>query len=281
MPVRALELASAAGSQSRDEALSAKQNYFTNATRTLSPLWYATRLPLLPLFLLRLLVLVLTLLYMLLAAQLLTLGFAPAPGAYQPLRGARALLARALLRPALRVILWCLGYWWVEEAGAAPTLASPVRGVIVNHVSGIADGVYMVWRTGGGNIVEKKNFPPFLDSLLLALSILSFDRAEAGPATRAKLTAAMRNHANPPIVVFPEGACSNGTRLLLFKSGAASALQALQPAVLTFPHAAVDPSYTLAGPPLHWLLAVWEVACCAQLWHVQRMLASAWLGLVS
>ena len=57
MPVpRAIERA-AASAQSRDEALSAKHNYFTNRTRALPLLWYATRVPLLPLFALRLLAL--------------------------------------------------------------------------------------------------------------------------------------------------------------------------------------------------------------------------------
>ena len=66
MPVpRAIERA-AASAQARDEALSAKHNYFTNRTRRLSLLWYALRVPLLPLFVLRLLTLVFTLLYMLL-----------------------------------------------------------------------------------------------------------------------------------------------------------------------------------------------------------------------
>jgi 1-acyl-sn-glycerol-3-phosphate acyltransferase len=47
----------------------------------------------------------------------------------------------------------------------------------------------------------------------------------------------------PPIIVFPEGGTTNGTRILPFKKGAFAPLRPVRPIFLNYKYSTVSPSY--------------------------------------
>ena len=166
------------------------------------------------------------------------------------------------MRPWLRVALLALGFYYIEEAGAPPPASHGARAYISNHINGVPDGLFLLWRLSTGCLAEASNFPPLLRPVALALGITLLDRSDPAGA-RGALAAAMRDPACPPPLVFPEAACSSGARLLAFKSGAGAALLPLAPVVLAYPNAHLDVSWTLAGPSLPALLA--RMLCAGRL----------------
>jgi len=145
--------------------------------------------------------------------------------------------------------------WWVEEKGSQVDTKSP-RAYISNHVCGFADALYLIWRTGSCVLAEKSNFPKFMDPVVNAFSILLFDRfnPEEAKGAKERLMKAMKGREAPPFLVFPEGCCSNGTRLLSFRPGATAAMEIVQPLVIRYPNPSFDVSWTLNGPTLPWLI---------------------------
>ena len=228
------------------------RNFFSNRTLALPWHWWAARALLLPLALARVLVIAASLLLCYAFSTLLTLDWLTVGRCRRgrPLTGLRAWLSGVLVRPWLRLILLCLGFWCVEEEGAP---SASHRGFVCNHVAGLLEALYLVSRLRTWVLAEQSNFPPLLLPLVLALGMKTFDRERAGN-TGAVLVEAMRDPALPPTLVFPEGCCSNGARLLSFRAGAFSALLPLQPLVVHYPNAHLDVAWCLSSPGLPWLL---------------------------
>lgn len=226
-------------------------DFFTNKTNLLPWHWWAVRLLLLPLVLVRVLVIVASLLLCYLFSVLLTLDWLTVGRCKRgrPLTGARAWLSGALVRPWLRVVLLCMGFWWVEEEGQP---SDSHRGFVSNHVAGTVEGLFLVSRLRTWLLAEQSNFPAPLLPVVLALGMKTFDREKAG-RTGEVLADAMKDGALPPTLVFPEGCCSNGDRILSFRAGAFSAPQPLQPLVVRYPNDHLDVAWCLKSPGVFWL----------------------------
>lgn len=68
----------------------------------------------------------------------------------------RRFWARLLVAPLLRLLCFCAGLWITEEG--APPQKGAANIVVANHVSGLWDGVYLLWRTGIPTLfAEQKN----------------------------------------------------------------------------------------------------------------------------
>lgn len=228
------------------QAPAALQNYFTNRTIHLPLTWWLLRSLLLPFILLRALILILSFSALFFFSFLVTLGLSSKE--YRPLTGFRGTLVTLLVRPWLRVMLWSLGFWWVEEVGTLDF--STPRCYISNHINGLPDALYLLWRTRAGGLpAEKSNFPPLLSCIVQALSLLTFDRSNP-VGVKDMIVKAMRDRTSPPLLIFPEGCCSNGTRLLFCFPGATAAMEVVQPCVIQYPSTSLDVSWTLNGPSL-------------------------------
>lgn len=75
------------------------------------------------------------------------------------------------LKVLVRVVMWCLGYLWVEVRGApAPRSVAPI--VLCNHVS-LVDPVVMLFLTGGMPVSAAENLHlPLIGPTLIALQAL-------------------------------------------------------------------------------------------------------------
>ena len=157
----------------------------------------------------------------------------------------RAPAARLLVLPHLRLLCLAAGLW-VTETGAPPLHP---RVVVSNHVSGLWDAVYLLWRLGGATLfAERSNMIGVAGLVARALGVVGFDRSSPAD-TRARVVAAARDARAPPVLLFPEGCCSNGSALLAFKTGAFSPGEPVAPVVLRFP-GTPDPSFCGPGPGL-------------------------------
>lgn len=79
---------------------------------------------------------------------------------------------------------------------------------------------------------------PIIGSIARALSTIFVDRND--PASRSKTVAAIKERAKagsgwPPILIFPEGTCTNGNALITFKAGPFLPGEPVQPVALRYP----------------------------------------------
>lgn len=166
----------------------------------------------------------------------------------RPLGPVRRLLVTVFVRPWFRVMLFAFGFLWIEESGS-PVGKRDAAFVIVNHVGGAWEAMYASWRTGASTVVEASNFAhPLLRVIFDACEGLAISR-ENPAGVREVIKRRARDPAWPQLLIFPEGACSNGTALLTFKTGAFAPLEPVQPGVVSYPTASTfDLSWVTLGP---------------------------------
>lgn len=161
--------------------------------------------------------------------------------------GRSRFLLHLLVLPLLRLLLFSAGLWVTERGSPPPKACAAV--VVSNHVSGLWDGIYLVWRLGGPTLpAEQKFFRSRLTALVAsAVGILPFDRDAAGDMRR-RIGAAARAEGGPQVLLFPEGCCSNGGTVLQFKTGAFSPGLPVAPVALRFPLGPSGLDVANAGP---------------------------------
>ena len=157
------------------------------------------------------------------------------------------ILLHLLVLPLLRLLLFFAGLWITEKGSPPPRAHAAV--VVSNHVSGLWDGIYLVWRLGGPTLpAEQKNFrSPLMGLVARAVGILPFDRDAAGDMRR-RIGAAARAAGGPRVLLFPEGCCSNGGTVLKFKTGAFTPGLPVAPVALRFPLGPSGLDVANAGP---------------------------------
>ena len=138
----------------------------------------------------------------------------PSPGRrllVQPI----ALLARAFL--------WALGYWHITveyQPGSAPHRSRVL--VVAPHYS-LLDPIVMNWLELPCSVAKAAVAKmPVVGKVAVALQTIFVDRKD--PDSKHKCVAAIKERATdaawPPLLVFPEGTCTNGDVLISFKPGA-------------------------------------------------------------
>ncbi len=166
----------------------------------------------------------------------------------------RSILVSIFVRPFFRVILFAFGFYFIHEAGEpVKKAAAPI--MIANHVGGPWEAMYLLWRAGAAVLAEGSNvqnvivFPIFE-----ALQGIIVDRQagrSAGELVRLAIDKAAHSPSTPPLLIFPEGTCSNGTALLAFKTGAFAPRVPVQAVAITYPSRKVlDVSWVSVGPGL-------------------------------
>eukprot|EP00929_Paragymnodinium_shiwhaense_P109897 TRINITY_DN7649_c0_g1_i2.p1 TRINITY_DN7649_c0_g1~~TRINITY_DN7649_c0_g1_i2.p1 ORF type:complete len:541 (+),score=143.03 TRINITY_DN7649_c0_g1_i2:114-1736(+) len=150
----------------------------------------------------------------------------------------------SLIGPMARIQLFCLGFVSIKVKGkCAPKKEASI--IVANHVSGLVEGVYFWQHAKLAETAYLQN--PILKAIMLATQGVLVDRAD--PDSRHKARDALMRRSSedgwPQTVVFPEGACTNGTAVVQFKLGAFTPGKPVQPVVFRYPFAKYDPSFTL------------------------------------
>lgn len=165
-----------------------------------------------------------------------------------PLTPTRRALVASLVRPLIRVLFLIVGIS-VRENGVPPS--GDARIIVCNHVAGLWEGAFLLWRARVALIVDAANSrAPILSTWLRAFETAVVSRNAPGGGARTIADAVAG--AGPPLGIFPEAVCSSGQTLLAFKSGAFTPLCPVTPVVVRFHVRAggADPAYVSVGPHL-------------------------------
>jgi len=198
-----------------------------------------------------------------LLARLATVGLAHED--FDPLLGeplaAWRLCICAPIRCLARFQLFLFGFHCIRFKGTrAPRSVAPI--LVANHVSGLVEGLVF---QGLARMVEEsyaRNF--LLAPFLIITSCIFVDRTDAKSRDVAK-SALLRRTSDPrwpQTLVFPEGACTNGSALIQFKLGAFNPGVPVQPVVFRYSFWWHDPSFTFPLTALNYvcglLFQVWN-----------------------
>lgn len=141
------------------------------------------------------------------------------------------------LRVACRAFLWSLGFWWIaiddrrdHAARRAPIL------VAAPHCT-ILDPVVLAYLELPCSVARKElKSMPIFGAIASSLQCIFVDRAD--PQSKRQAVASIKARTLeggwPPLLVFPEGACSNGDSLIGFKPGAFLPGEPVQPVILQY-----------------------------------------------
>lgn len=149
-----------------------------------------------------------------------------------------------------RIIFFCWGFHYIRTRGEKirDTTIAPI--VVSNHVS-FLDPMFMAQQYCPTVVSEAKNMNfPFIGSLMAATKAILIDRNDPNSRQNAKQAINNRAHAAYlnnlwfPVLVYPEGACTNGTTLISFKMGAFSPGLPIQPVCIRYPHKHLDLAWT-------------------------------------
>ena len=170
----------------------------------------------------------------------------------KPLPPLRRLLISGTTRLTARAGLWALGYWWITvdkrpgSGGAHVLVAAPHYSLLDAFFFGYYEAPSAISKAAVKHI-------PIIGTLAMAVQTIFVDRKD--PQARSKAAAALKERGSaagaaagwPPVLIFPEGTCTNGQALISFKAGAFAIGAPVQPVVLRYPHAYCDPSAADTG----------------------------------
>lgn len=152
-----------------------------------------------------------------------------------------------------RLMLFCLGFYWIKTKG------TPVRGqqapiIVSNHVH-LWEVLYLFSVYGPSAVSRKENASiPGVGQLLRLTRGLLVDRQS--PTSRADTLAAIQARGGlvtkddrwPQILIFPEGTTTNGKVVCTFKVGAFTSGLPVQPVAVRYPWRFYDPCWSIDGP---------------------------------
>lgn len=147
---------------------------------------------------------------------------------------------RALLqpiRPFARAMLWSMGFWRIKVTympGSAPGGAGVLAGA--PHYS-LIDPLVLAWLELPCSVSKKAvRDLPLVGRTAAALQCIFVDRKDplSKKVTAQAIVERARSAAWPPVLVFPEGTCTNGRCLISFKAGAFLPGVPVQPIALRY-----------------------------------------------
>ena len=145
------------------------------------------------------------------------------------------------IRVCCRLGLLAAGFYWIHTDGQ-PIARAPI--VVSNHTS-VADVLYIVWALAPAFVAKTEaRRIPYIGQAARALGCIFVERKDR--ESRAKARAAIEarasgKHAGPPLVVFPEGTCTNGLALIAFERGAFLPGAAVSPLAIAVPKGQCKP----------------------------------------
>ncbi|MDP2437841.1 MAG: EF-hand domain-containing protein [archaeon] len=149
------------------------------------------------------------------------------------------------LRPLLRLVLFLAGFYYIKETGRRDPEAAFL---CPNHIS-IWEGFFVGSRVLASPVSKIENARvPAVGALMTALQPILIDRDASASRTQARDALYSRGKLYksgrfPPVMIFPEGTCTNGRALVNFKPGAFLAGEPVQPLIIRYRWAHFDPSF--------------------------------------
>ena len=127
------------------------------------------------------------------------------------------------LKGCARVVLYAFGFWWLEEEGLEENSTTEVGIICAASHSSLLDVFYYSYRWLP-SFVAKRDIQnmPLIGWFAEILNSVFVDR-HADAKTKAEYKARIEDIAEdakaPPVLIFPEGTCTNGKSLITFKRG--------------------------------------------------------------
>ena len=175
-----------------------------------------------------------------------------------------------------RMVLYSFGFWWLEEEGLEDE-ALDHYGIIcaASHTS-LIDVFYFAYRWTP-SFVAKKDIRkmPLIGWFAEVLNAVFVDRhadSETKEGYKDQIRAIAHNKESPPVLIFPEGTCTNGRALITFKRGAFEPGVNILPVCLRY-KCKLDPSsvgYNSGVPFLLRVMAQWSNHLSVQALPVHR-----------
>lgn len=156
---------------------------------------------------------------------------------------------RVCLCFALRLIMLAGGVWHVSVKDERPNKKECCSVVVSNHISFL--DVLVLGAFFGPSIVAKKSMAkaPVFGILAHLAQCIFVDRDD--PDSRARTRVAIEERARtpgyPPLLIFPEGTCTNGSCFISFRPGAFNPGVPVQPVLLEYSYRYLNPSSRGAG----------------------------------
>ena len=150
------------------------------------------------------------------------------------------------IQPLARIILWSLGFWRIKVTRMAGSAPPGGMGVLAAapHFS-LMDPIVLAWLELPCSVSKKEvRALPVVGSVAAALQCIFVNRKDPESKRktahaiieRGQSAAAGGSEAWPPVLVFPEGTCTNGRALISFKAGAFLPGVPVQPVALRYLH---------------------------------------------
>ena len=122
-----------------------------------------------------------------------------------------------------RWVLYAFGFWWIEEEGIEENSTTEVGIICAASHSSLLDVFYYSYRWLP-SFVAKRDIQdmPLIGWFAEILNSVFVDRhadARTKAAYKAKIESIAENAKAPPVLIFPEGTCTNGKSLITFKRG--------------------------------------------------------------
>ena len=160
------------------------------------------------------------------------------------------------LQGVARVFLWCFGFWWISVDDQSGGELAPIMAA-ASHAT-IFDGVLFFYLCAPGNSLPPPKLPglmcecaavvahdgvakmPLFGPICKALGCIFVDRSSAKSRGETKThikDRAMRfkEQQLKPLLIFPEGFCTNGRCAVQFQRGAFTAMEPVTPVALHYP----------------------------------------------
>jgi len=140
------------------------------------------------------------------------------------------------LRALNRLLLWCFGFWWISIDRKKFHNATP--SVIVANHTALMDAMFMVWFYAPMAVAKLGvKHIPIAGGLAIAVQTIFVDRKNAEAKQKVLQDIKERTAEGtkfPPLLIFPEGTCTNGKVLVQFKKGPFTAQRPVQPVILKY-----------------------------------------------
>lgn len=163
-------------------------------------------------------------------------------------------LRRAIQKPVpflWRTWIFSMGYHFIRVKGE-PATRSEAPICVVNHQSFLdAFILFSMGRLGTVSKVEVLKVP-FASHVLRAGQTLTVDRTNRRSSSAVLQQIKDRTNSKkdwPPLCMFPEGTCTNGTAIIAFKRGAFTTGKPIQPITIKYIWGNVDPCKVYGGGP--------------------------------
>ena len=128
------------------------------------------------------------------------------------------------LRLLARLVLYSFGFWWLEEEGMDEEARGHYGIVCAASHTSLIDVFYFTYRWLPAFVAKKDiRKMPFIGWFAEVLGAVFVDRhadSETKEGYKDQIRAIAHNKESSPVLIFPEGTCTNGRALITFKRGA-------------------------------------------------------------